>query len=33
MKNVIFFKGADIAGGDTTVVYGLDMEVHEGDLV
>ena len=33
MKNVIFFKDADITNGENIVVYGLDMEVHEGDLV
>ncbi len=33
MKNVIFFKDADITSGESIVVYGLDMEVREGDLV
>ncbi|MBR4809607.1 MAG: ATP-binding cassette domain-containing protein [Bacteroidales bacterium] len=33
MKNVIFFKDADITGGENTVVYGLNMEVREGDLL
>ncbi|MBQ9463387.1 MAG: ATP-binding cassette domain-containing protein [Bacteroidales bacterium] len=33
MKNVIFFKGADITSGESIVVYGMNMEVHEGDLV
>ena len=33
MKNVIFFKGADISSGESTVVYSLDMEIKEGDLV
>ena len=33
MKNVIIFKDADITSGESTVVYGMDMEVHEGDLV
>ena len=33
MKNVIFFKDADITGGENTVVYGLNLEVREGDLV
>ena len=33
MKNVIFFKGADISSGESTVVYSLNMEVKEGDLV
>ena len=33
MKNVIFFKSADISSGESIVVYSLDMEVKEGDLV
>ena len=33
MKNVIFFKDADITSGESIVVYGMDMEVREGDLV
>ncbi len=33
MKNVIFFKDADITSGESTVVYGLNMEVREGDVV
>ena len=33
MKNVIFFNDADISNGESVVVYGLDMEVREGDLV
>ncbi|MBR4826328.1 MAG: ATP-binding cassette domain-containing protein [Bacteroidales bacterium] len=33
MKSVIFFKDADITSGESTVVYGLNMEVKEGDLV
>ena len=33
MKNVIFFKDADITSGESIVVYGLNMEVREGDLV
>ena len=33
MKNVIFFKDADITSGESIVVYGLNMEVHEGDVV
>ena len=33
MKNVIFFKDADISSGESVVVYGLNMEVREGDLV
>ncbi len=30
---VISFSGADILGGDSTVIYGLDLEVFPGDLV
>ena len=33
MNNLISFSGADIANGETVVIYGLDMEVREGDLV
>ena len=33
MKNVIIFKDADISSGESIVVYGLNMEVKEGDLV
>ena len=33
MKNVIIFKDADITSGESIVVYGLNMEVKEGDLV
>ena len=33
MKNVIFFKDADITSGESIVVYGMNMEVHDGDLV
>ena len=33
MKNVIFFKDADISNGENVVVYGVNMEVREGDLV
>ena len=33
MKNVIFFKDADITSGESIVVYGMNMEVREGDLV
>ncbi len=33
MKNVIIFKDADITSGESTVVYGMDMEVKEGDMV
>ncbi len=34
-KNVplVKFRDADIAGGDNVVIYGLDMEVFEGDFV
>ena len=30
---VISFSGADILGGDSTVVYGLDLQVLPGELV
>lgn len=33
MNNLISFSGADIANGETVVIYGLNMEVREGDLV
>ena len=33
MKNVIIFKDADITSGESIVVYGLNMEVKEGDLI
>ncbi len=33
MKNVIFFKDADITSGEGIVVYGMNMEVHSRDLV
>ena len=33
MKNVIFFKDADISNGENVVVYGVNLEVREGDLV
>ena len=33
MEPLIHFKGADIMGGDSIVVYGLDMDVMPGDLV
>lgn len=33
MKNLIFFKDADITSGESIVVYGMNMEVREGDLV
>ncbi len=32
MKNVIFFKDADITSGENIVIYGLNMEIHDGDL-
>ena len=30
---VISFEGADIAGGDNIVIYGLDMKVCPGDFI
>ncbi len=30
---IISFKGADIAGGDSTVIYDLDMDIYPGDFV
>ena len=30
---IISFKGADIAGGDSTVIYDLNMEIYPGDFV
>ncbi|MCR4859845.1 MAG: ATP-binding cassette domain-containing protein [Bacteroidales bacterium] len=30
---IISFTGADILGGDTVVVYGLDLQVHPGEIV
>ena len=33
MEKVIFFKDADITSGESIVVYGLNMEVRQGDLV
>ena len=33
MKNVIFFKDADISNGENIVVYGVNLEVRDGDLV
>ena len=33
MENVIFFKDADIINGESIVVYGMNMEVRQGDLV
>ena len=32
-KTVIKFKDAEICGGENTVIYGLDMEVWEGDFL
>ncbi|MBO4670795.1 MAG: ATP-binding cassette domain-containing protein [Bacteroidales bacterium] len=33
MKKVIFFNDADISNGENVVVYGVNLEVREGDLV
>ena len=33
MKKVIIFKDADISNGESIVVYGVNLEVGEGDLV
>ena len=33
MEPIIQFSGADILGGDSTVIYGLDMTVFPGDFV
>ena len=30
---IISFRNADIAGGDSTVIYNLDMDIHSGDFV
>ena len=30
---IISFKGADIAGGDATVIYGLNMDIYPGDFI
>ena len=30
---IISFKGADIAGGDSTVIYDLNMDIYPGDFV
>ena len=30
---IISFKDADIAGGDFTVIYGLNMDIYPGDFV
>lgn len=32
-KPVISFRGADIPNGESTVIYGLDMDVMKGDFV
>ncbi len=32
-ESIISFKGADIMGGDNTVIHGLDMEIRKGDFV
>ena len=32
-KPIISFKDADIKGGDSTVIYGLDMDVYPGDFL
>ena len=31
--SIISFQGADILNSEETVIFGLDMEVHKGDLV
>ena len=30
---IISFSGADIAGGDSTVIYNLNMDIYPGDFV
>ena len=30
---IVSFKDADIAGGDSTVIYGLNMDIYPGDFV
>lgn len=30
---IISFRNADIAGGDATVIYNLDMDIYPGDFV
>ena len=30
---VISFRKAEIVNGESTVIYGLDMDVHKGDFV
>lgn len=32
-KVLISFKDADIIGGENTIIYDLDMNIHEGDFV
>ncbi len=32
-ETIISFKDADIINGEATVIYSLDMEVHQGDFV
>ena len=33
MEPIIQFSGADILGGDSAVIYGLDMAIFPGDFV
>ena len=33
MEPIIQFTGADILGGDSAVIYGLDMAIYPGDFV
>ena len=30
---LISFRNADIAGGDSTVIYDLNMDIYPGDFV
>ena len=32
-KSIISFGNADIRGGESTVIYGLDMDVYSGDFM
>lgn len=32
-ETIISFRNADIVNGETTVIYGLDMDVRKGDFV
>ena len=32
-ESLISFKGADIVNGEATVIYGLDMDIRQGDFV